>query len=169
MAGLTMSCGRRWLTAPYPVGALTAGLTEVSPFRINHPSVGARWLAPASPVGAGGWPHGGSHPQILSPLWAPDGWPQILLWAPLAGRTEVPIPINPSFRLLRPRPTPPPPLFSFCPRHPTHSEDYNSNILCRIPGHRLALIPSLIIPTTDYVLRLEHEKLRCGDGIHKHT
>ena len=52
MAGLTMSCGRRWLTAPSPVGTLAAGLTEVSPFRLNHPSVGARWLAPDSPVGA---------------------------------------------------------------------------------------------------------------------
>ena len=54
MAGLTMSCGRRWLTATSPVGALSAGLTEVSPFRLNHPSVGARWLAPASHVGAVG-------------------------------------------------------------------------------------------------------------------
>ena len=34
--------------------------------------------------------------------------------------------------------------------------------LCMIPGHRLALIPSLIIPTTYYVLHLEHEPLRCG-------
>ena len=54
MAGLTMSCGRRWLAAPSPVGALAADLKEVSPFRLNHPSVGARWLAPASPVGAVG-------------------------------------------------------------------------------------------------------------------
>ena len=75
MAGLTMSCGRRWLAAPSPVGALTADLKEVSPFRLNHPSVGARWLAPASPVGTVGWPHRGSHPQILSPLWAPDACP----------------------------------------------------------------------------------------------
>ena len=68
MAGLTMSCGRRWLTAPSPVGALADGLTEVSPFRLNHPYLGARWLASASPVGAVGRPHGGYHPQILSPL-----------------------------------------------------------------------------------------------------
>ena len=57
----------------------------------------------------------------------------------------------------------------FCPRHPTHSAGYNFNVLCRIPGHRLALILSLIIPTTDYVLYLEHEPLRCGSGINKHT
>ena len=48
------SCGRRWLTAPSPVGALAAGFTEVSPFRLNHSSVGARWLASASPMGAVG-------------------------------------------------------------------------------------------------------------------
>ena len=87
----------------------------------------------------------------------------------LADRTEDPIPITPLFRLRQPHSTPPPPLFSFCPQHSTHSADSNSNILCRISGHRLALIPSLIMPTTDYVLRLEHEKLRCGDGMHKHT
>ena len=81
-----------------------------------------------------------------------------------AGRMEVPILINPSFRLRRPRPPPPPPLLPFCPRHPTHSADYNTNILYRIISHQLALILSLITPTTDYVLHLEHEPLRCANG-----
>ena len=134
-------CGRPMAGPSFSCGRLMAGRTEVSPFQIH----------------------------LLSSLWAPDGWPSFSYGRLTAGRTEVPIPINPSFRLRRPRPTPPPSLFSFCPRHSTHSADYNSNILCRIPDHQLALIPSIIIPTTDYVLRLEHEKLRCGDGIHKHT
>ena len=43
MSGRTLSCGR-----------LTAGLTKVSPLRLN----------------------------LLYPLWAPNGWPQLLLWAP---------------------------------------------------------------------------------------
>ena len=98
MAGLTMSCGRRdgwphlllwapngWTHGGFPFlwapldgctfscGRLKAGLTEVSPFRLNHPSVGAQWLAPASPVGAAGWPHGGiplPTPYIVSSVGA---------------------------------------------------------------------------------------------------
>ena len=73
------------------------------------------------------------------------------------------------FEPLPPRAPPPSTLFPFCPRHPTHSADYNLNILCRIPGRGLTLIPPLIIPTTDYVLHLEHELIRCGAGINKHT
>ena len=73
------------------------------------------------------------------------------------------------FEPLPPRAPLPPLLFPLFPRHPTPSADYNPNVLCRIPGHRLALIPSLIIPTTDYVLHLEHEPLSCGAGINKHT
>ena len=79
MAGLTMSCGRltagrtfscgRRMAGPTEVslfcgrlmagrtfscGRLTAGLTEVSPIRLN----------------------------LSSHLWAPNGWPHLLLWAP---------------------------------------------------------------------------------------
>ena len=72
------------------------------------------------------------------------------------------------FEPLPPCAPPPPPLLPLFPRHPTPSADYNLNVLCRIPGHRLALIPSLIITTTNYVLYLEHEPLRRGAGINKH-
>ena len=63
------------------------------------------------------------------------------------------------FEPLPPRAPLPPLLFPLFPRHPTPSADYNPNVLCRIPSHQLALIPSLIITTTDYVLHLEHEPL----------
>ena len=62
------------------------------------------------------------------------------------------------FEPLPPRALPPSSLFPFCLRHPTHSADYNSNVLCRIPGHRHVLIPSIITPTIDSVLCLEHEE-----------
>ena len=137
---------------PFVCGRLMAGLTEVSP--------------PDS---------------ICCPLCGrPMAGPNFSCGRLTAGRMEVPIPINPSSHLRRPisfpavltaspSSTPPPPLFLFCPRHPTHYADYHSDVLCRIPGHRLALIPSLIIPTTEYVLHLEHKPLRCEDGINKHT
>ena len=68
-----------------------------------------------------------------------------------------------------PRAPPTPPWSPFCPQNPTHSTDSNSNVLCRIPGHRLTLVLPLILPTTDYVLYIEHEPLRCGAWINKHT
>ena len=68
-----------------------------------------------------------------------------------------------------PRAPPTPPWSPFFPQNPTHSADSNSNVLCRIPGHQLALVPPLIIPTTDYVLHVQREPLRCGSGIKKHT
>ena len=55
MAGPTevsLFCGRLMAGRTFSCGRLTAGLKEVSPFQLNHPSVGARWLAPASSVGA---------------------------------------------------------------------------------------------------------------------
>ena len=65
---------------------------------------------------------------------------------------------------------PPNPSWSqFCLRNPTQSADSNSNVLCRIPGQQLALVPPLITPTTDYVLHLQYEPLRCGAGINRHT
>ena len=73
------------------------------------------------------------------------------------------------FEPFPPRAPPPLPWSPFIPRNPTHYADSNSNVLCRIPGHRLAIVPPLIIPTTDYTLHLEHEPLRCGAGIKKHT
>ena len=73
------------------------------------------------------------------------------------------------FEPLPPR-APQTPLWSpFCPRNPTHSADSNSNVLCRIPSHRLMLVLPLIISTADYVLHLEYKPLLCGDGINKNT
>ena len=122
----------------------------------------------------------------------------LILWAPMADLTNVSpspqsiVPSTPTYLLCDqsvclpefsarigggglafepypPHAPPPPPLFPFYSRHPTHSAYYNSNVFCRIHGHQLALIPTLIIPTTYYVLHLENKPLRCGAGINKHT
>ena len=53
-----------------------------------------------------------------------------------------------------PRAPPTLPWSPFCLRNPTHSTDFNSNVLCRIPDHRLALVLPLIIPTTGYIFHL---------------
>ena len=117
----------------------------------------------------GGYGHVGDYG-----MWAPMADPTFSCGCRWLTSRMFPHPPNPSFRLHRPtsfatvlsaapsflsvlvggggvgplppHALPPPPLFLFCPQHPTHSADYNSNVLCRIPGHRLALIPSLIIP-----------------------
>ena len=130
---------------------------------------GLQWMNPPSPVGAYGCPHGcfPTPPNPSSCLLRTTSFASVLSAAPsfmsvLVGGGSV-------FEPLTPCAPPPPPLFLFCPRHPTHSADYNSNVFCRIPGHQLALIPPLIIPTTDYVLHLEHKPLQCGAGINKHT
>ena len=82
--GFPFVCGRLMAGRTFSCGRLMAGLTEVSPFRLNL-------LSPLwAPDGwyqlllwaPDGWPHGGSHPNLLSPLWAPDGCPQLLLWEP---------------------------------------------------------------------------------------
>ena len=52
--GFPFVCGRLTAVWTFSCGRLTAGLTEVYSFRLN----------------------------ILSPLWAPDGWHQLLLLAP---------------------------------------------------------------------------------------
>ena len=57
----------------------------------------------------------------------------------------------------------------FCSQNPTHSTDSNLNVLCRIPGHRLALVLPLITPTKEYVLHLDNKPIRCEAGINKHT
>ena len=140
--GLYFVCGRLRAGHPFSCGRLTAGLTEVSP-----------------------------SDSFYCPLCGcPMAGPSFSCGRLMAGCTEVPIPISPLSHLRQhisfpffltatPSSPPPLPLFPFCPRHPNHSADYNLNVLCRIPGHPLPLIPSLIIPTTEYVLHLEHEPL----------
>ena len=167
--GFPFVCGRLTADPTFSCGRLTSGPTEVSPIRLN----------------------------LSSRLWARNGCPHLFLWAPDvwpqggSHHHQSIVPSTPTYLLCVRSDLPPEffvclggggwclnhfPLaycrprryFSLCPRHPTHSLDYNSNVLFRIPGHRLALILSLIIPTTDYVIQLEHEPLRCGAGINKH-
>ena len=74
-----MSYWRRWLEPPSPVSA--NGYPHICfPFYF-----GRRWLAPPSPVGAE-WLVPQMFPLLL---WAPNGWPHLLLFAPMAGPTEV--------------------------------------------------------------------------------
>ena len=168
--GFPFVYGRLTARPTFSCGRMTAGLTKISPIRLNLPS--RLWAPDGWPHlllwTPDVWPHGGSHPhQSIFP-----STPTYLLRVRSDRRPDFSVRLGGGglvFEPLAPRPPPPPPLFPFCLRHPTHSADYNSNVLCRIPGHRLALIPSLIIPTTDYVLHIEHQPLQCGAGINKHT
>ena len=120
-------------------------------------------------MGADGWPHG--IPPISQSII--PSTPVYLLRDRSVHRPKFSARIGGGgglvFEPWTPRAPPTPPWSPFFPQNPTHSADSNSNVLCRIPGHQLALVPPLIIPTTDYVLHVQREPLRCGSGIKKHT